>query len=144
MISRETIYAALFARVANAADFVTTSRRMRQWSALTPAEQPALYMRQKTEIASVRTLGAPTVWTLQVDMCIYVHTSDPYLAPAAVLNPLIDAIEATLAPPPASGMQDLGLPDMVRHVVITGKVEINGGVQRNQAAAVIPVDILCL
>ena len=51
MIAREPIYAALFARIAGAANFVTTARRLRHWSELTPAEQPALFMLQKAEVA---------------------------------------------------------------------------------------------
>jgi hypothetical protein len=62
----------------------------------------------------------------------------------AALNPLIDAIEAALAPPPVTGLQNLGLPEMVQHASIAGKVEINEGGLRDQAAATIPVEILCL
>ncbi len=144
MISREPIYAALFAKVAAAAGFVTTGRRLRHWSGLAPAEQPGLFMRQKTEIAAVPMLGAPTVWTLVVDLYLYAHASNPYVAPATILNPLIDAVEAALAPPAATGMQDLGLPAMVQHAYIAGKVETDEGALRDQAVAIIPVEILCL
>lgn len=144
MIARETIYAALFARAAGAAAFATTARRMRHWSTLAPVEQPALYMRQKTETAAIKALAAPTVWTLGVELYLYVHSSDPYAPPVGALNPLIDAVEAALAPPPATGLQDLGLPNMVRHAYIAGRVEINEGGLRDQAVAVIPVEILCL
>ncbi len=144
MIAREPIYAALFAQVAGAANFVTAERRLRHWSDLTPAEQPALFMRQKAEVAAVMTLGAPTVWTLVVDLYLYAHASDPYVAPATVLNPLIDAVEAALAPLPATGLQDLGLPAMVQHAYIAGKIETDEGVLRDQAVAIIPVEILCL
>jgi hypothetical protein len=142
MIAREPIYAALFARVATAAHFVSTARRLRHWSDMTPAEQPALFMRQKSEVAAVMALGTPTVWTLAVELYIYAHASDPYVAPATVLNPLVDAVEAALAPLAATGVQDLGLPDTVRHAYIAGKVETNEGVLRDQA--VVPVEILCL
>ena len=144
MIAREPIYAALFGRVAGAAKFVTAGRRLRHWSGLTAAEQPALFMRQKTKIAKVATLGAPTVWTLIVDLYVYAHASNPYLAPATILNPLIDAVEATLAPLAATGLQDLGLPAMVQHAYIAGKIETDEGVLRDQAVAIIPVEILCL
>ena len=144
MIARETIYAALFALVAGAADFATTARRLRHWSELTPAEQPALLMLQKTEVATVATLGAPTVWTLAVELYVYAHSSDPYMTPATVLNPLVDAVEAALAPSPVTGLQDLGLPAMVQHARIAGKIETDEGVLRDQAVAIIPVEILCL
>jgi hypothetical protein len=144
MIAREPIYAALFARVAAAAGFVTAARRLRHWSEMTPAEQPALFMRQKSEVAAVATLGAPTVWTLNLELYLYAHASDPYMAPATVLNPLVDAVEAALAPLAATGVQNLGLPDTVRHAYIAGKLETTEGVLRDQAVAIIPIEILCL
>ena len=143
MIAREEIYAALFARVAGAADFVTIGRRLRHWSGVAPAEQPALFMRQKREIARVPTLGAPTLWTLFVELYLYAHSSNRLVAPASVLNPLVDAVEATLAPPPV-GAQDLGLPSLVQHAYIAGRIETDEGVLRDQAVAIIPVEILCL
>lgn len=144
MITREPIYAALFALVAGAANFVTAERRWRHWSELTPAEQPALFMLQKSELATVPTLGAPTVWTLAVELYVYAHASDTYVAPAMVLNPLVDGVEAALAPLPVPGLQDLGLPAMVQHAYIAGKIETEEGVLRDQAVAIIPVEILCL
>ena len=144
MIEREAIYAALFARVAGAAQFVTAARRLQHWSSLTPAEQPALFMRQKSEVAATKALGAPTVWTLVVDLYVYAHAADPYVAPATALNPLIDNIEAALAPLAATGVQDLGLPAMVQHAYIAGKIVMDEGVLRDQAVAIIPVEILCL
>ncbi len=144
MISREPIYTALYERVAAAAPFVTTGRKLRHWSDLTAAEQPALFMRQKLEVASVVTLGAPTVWKFVVELYAYAHSSDPYLAPAAVLNPLIDAVQIALAATSVTGVQDLGLPEMVQHAYIAGKIEITEGVLRDQAVAVIPVEILCV
>jgi hypothetical protein len=144
MISRELIYAALFGLLETAADFAVVDRRLRHWSDVSPPEQPALFMAQKTELASVKTLGAPTVWTLAVDLYLYVHSSDPYLAPATVLNPLLDAVEAALAPSATTGLQDLGLPAMVQHAYINGKIETDEGVLGDQAVAIVPVEILCV
>ena len=144
MIAREPIYAALFDLAAGAAGFVTAERRLRHWSDVASAEQPALFMTQKSEVASVKTLGAPTVWTLLIELYLYAHSSDPYLSPATVLNPLVDAVEAALAPAATTGLQDLGLPSMVQHAVIAGKIETEEGVLGDQAIAIIPVEILCL
>ena len=144
MISREPIYAALFGLLETAADFAVVDRRLRHWSDVSPPEQPALFMAQKTELASVKTLGAPTVWTLAVDLYLYVHSSDPHLAPATVLNPLLDAVEAALAPSATTGLQDLGLPAMVQHAYINGKIETDEGVLGDQAVAIVPVEILCV
>ena len=144
MIAREPIYAALFDLAAGAAGFVTAERRLRHWSDVASAEQPALFMTQKSEVASVKTLGAPTVWTLLIELYLYAHSSDPYLSPATVLNPLVDAVEAALAPAATTGLQDLGLPSMVQHAYIAGKIDTEEGVLGDQAIAIIPVEILCL
>jgi hypothetical protein len=144
MISREPIYAALFALVSGAAGFVTAERRLRHWSDVSAAEQPALFQCQTRETAAIRTLGAPTVWTLAVELYLYAHSSDPYQAPAGALNPLLDAVTAALAPDPATGVQDLGLPAMVRHALIAGRIETDEGTLGDQAIAIVPIEILCV
>ncbi len=144
MIQREPIYAALFALAAGAGNFVTVERRWRHWSEVTPAEQPALFMRQRGETAVVKALGAPPVWTLAIELCLYAHSSDPYGTPASLLNPLVDAVEAALAPPAATGLQTLGLPQFVQHAWIAGKVTTDDGALRDQAVALVPVEILCV
>ncbi len=143
MIAREAIYAALWALAAEAENFATASRRLRHWSDVGPAEQPALFMSERGGVAKVKALGAPVVWTLFADLYLYAHSADPYLPPAAILNPLLDAIEAALAPAPVSGIQDLGLPTMVQHAYIAGRIETDEGVLGDQAIAIVPIEILC-
>jgi hypothetical protein len=144
VIVRESIYAALWALGAGAASYASVNRRLRHWAAVAPAEQPALFMAEKGGHAATKALGAPLVWTLYADFYVYVHSSDPYLAPAMILNPLLDALEAALAASPATGIQNLGLPAMVQHAYISGKVETDEGVLGDQAIAIVPVEILCL
>ena len=144
MIEREAIYAALWTLASQAADFVTASRRLRHWTDLSAAEQPALFMCEKGGEGSVKVPGAPVLWTLYADFYIYAHSSDPYAAPASILNPLLDAFEAALAPSPLTGLQPLGLAPMVQHAYIAGKVETDEGVLGDQAVAVVPVEILCV
>src|SRR5262249_14721440 len=84
------------------------------------------------------------VWTLHADFYVYAHSSDPWLAPATVLNPLLDALEAALAPSPSTGIQNLGLPAVVQHAYITGKVEADEGGLCNPGVASGPVDLLGL
>jgi hypothetical protein len=147
MIAREAIYAALWALAAEAgpstgSGFTTASRRLRHWSDVGPAEQPALFMSEKGGIAQVKALGAPVVWTLHADLYLYAHSSDPYLPPASILNPLLDALEAALAPAPMTGKQDLGLPGMVQHAYISGRIETDEGILGDQAIAIVPIEIL--
>jgi hypothetical protein len=144
VIVRESIYAALWALGAGATSFASANRRLRHWADVAPAEQPALFMSEKGGHAVTKALGAPIVWTLYADFYVYVHSSDPYLAPAMVLNPLLDALEAALAPSPATGIQNLGLPAMVQHAYIAGKIETDEGVLGDQAIAIVPIEILCV
>ena len=65
MISREPIYAALFERVAGAAHFVTTGRKLRHWSDLTArGATGAFHAAETAKSRPSPVLGAPTVWTL--------------------------------------------------------------------------------
>lgn len=144
MIIREAIYSALWELGSGAANFVCANRRLRHWADVASGEQPALFMSEKGGHAAVKTLGAPIIWTLYAEFYVYVHSSDPYLAPAMILNPLLDALEAALAPAPATRIQNLGLPEMVQHAYIAGKIETDEGVLGNQAIAIVPVEILCV
>ena len=144
MIIREAIYSALWVLGSSAGSFASSNRRLRHWADVAPAEQPALFMSEKGGNAVVKALGAPILWTLYADFYIYVHSDDPYAAPATILNPLLDALEQALAPSPATGIQTLGLPDMVQHAYIAGKVETDEGVLGDQAIAIVPVEILCV
>jgi len=144
MIVREQIFTALWALGANAARFASANRRLRHWTDVAPAEQPALFMSEKGGQAAIKKLGAPIVWTLYAEFYIYAHSSDPYLAPVTILNPLLDAFEAALAPSPTSGIQNLGLPQMVQHAYISGKIQTDEEVLGDQAIAIVPVEILCI
>src|SRR5260370_24305445 len=109
MVIRETIYATLWALGSGAARFASANRRLRHWADVAPAEQPALFMREKGGIAAIKRLGAPIVRTLHAEFYVYAHSSDPYLAPGTILNPLIDALEAAVAPASTAGIQNLRL-----------------------------------
>ena len=115
---------------AGSGQFASTNRRLRHWSDVAPIEQPALFMSEKGGLAVVKALGAPIAWTLHAEFYIYAHTSDPYIAPGTILNPLLDALEQAIAPSPATGIQNLGLPEMVSHAYIAGKVETDEGDSR--------------
>ena len=144
MIIRETIYNALWELGAGAARYTTANRRLQHWAKVAPAEQPALFMSEKGGHAVIKRLGAPIVWTLYAEFYIYAHSNDPYLAPGTILNPLLDALEAALAPAPTTGIQNLGLSEMVQHAYIAGKVETDEGILGDQAVAIVPVEVLCI
>lgn len=138
-MNREAIYSALFAKVSASSAFVTASRRLRHWSDVGPAEQPALFMVQKSETAQ-RTKGLPPKWTFSVELFVYVHAPDDLSPPASSLNPLIDAIEAVLAPTVTADNQTLG--GLVDHAWIAGRIETDEGALGGQGVAIIPLNII--
>jgi hypothetical protein len=138
-MTREPIYAALFALISGAANFVTVSRRLRHWSDVGAAEQPALFMIQKSESAEERR-PLPVKWRASVDLYLYAHAPDELTPPATILNPLLDAVETALAPDPVSHVQSLG--GLVSHCWIAGRVQTDEGVLGGQAVAIVPVEIL--
>jgi len=138
-MNREAIYQALFAKVSGAAGFATQSRRLRHWSDVGAAEQPALFQVQKGETAH-RDAGLPPRWTLAVDLFLYAQAPDDQSAPSSVLNPLLDAIEAALTPDPVTNLQTLG--GLVAHCWIAGKVETDEGVLGGQGVVIVPIEIL--
>lgn len=138
-MTREPIYAALFALVASSAGFVTVSRRLRHWTDVGAAEQPALFQIQKSESAEERA-KLPPKWRASVDLYVYAQAPDETTPPATVINPLLDAIAAALAPDPVSNVQSLG--GLVAHCWIAGKIQTDEGVLGGQAVAIVPVEIL--
>lgn len=140
-MNREAIYGALFARLAVVPGLVVSSRRLRHWTDVRAAEQPALFMAQGRELATpgdpVR--GLPTQWTLQVEVYLYART-DGGLAPGTVMNPLLDALEAALKPDNAmQRCQTLG--GLVEHCWIEGELETDEGTLGDQAVCIVPVRI---
>ena len=146
MVIREAVYSRLWEIASNSSRFTTTARRLRHWSDVSPAEQPALFMSQTRQRAETQqgAVNLPVVYILEVSFFIYVHSTDPYMAPAILLNPLIDALELALAPDPGTGLQQLGLPEMVWHTRIQGTIETAEGVLGDQELAIVPVEVLCV
>jgi hypothetical protein len=135
--SRETIYAALFAKVSQAANFETVSRRLQHWTDVSASAQPALFQAQIDE-TSQTVPGLDTVFVLRVDLYVYANTQgDSSLSPSTILNPLIDAVLATLAFDPISNKQNLG--GLVEYCVVDGRIVTDEGVLGNQGVCIIPI-----
>lgn len=138
-VTREAVYAAVFARAAAIPGLVTASRKARHWADVAPAEQPALFQIQRQESFEAMT-GLPPKRRFGVDLYLYAHSRDPAVAPSSLLNPLLDAVEAAFAPEPVSGVQTLG--GLVEHTVIGARIETDEGVLGDQAVMIVPVEIL--
>jgi hypothetical protein len=141
-MNREAIYSALFGVLAASSAYVTASRRLRHWSDVGPAEQPALFMVQKFESVQLQR-GQVAKHVLTVDVFVYVQAPDELTPPAMMLNPLLDAIEAALAPAGpdlATNAQTLG--GRVSNCAINGRIETDEGVLGGQSVAIIPIEIV--
>ena len=135
---REPIYAALLTKL-NVAAFNTASRRFRMFTDVANPDMPALFLMQKDEIATV-VPGLNTVWTIQAEAAIYVSvTADPSAPPSSILNPLLDAVEAALAPSPVTNKQTLG--GLVQHCCISGPIRIDEAINGDVSIAIIPIEI---
>ena len=142
-MNREAIATALFNLVKTAPGLVTSSRRLKHWSDVPTAEQPALFQAQGKEVldTSTQKLGGPAVHRLNFEIYLYVKSTDPLASPATVLNPLLDAVEAALTPTLGT-KQTLG--GLAQHAFISGSIETDEGTLGDQAVAIIPVEVLAV
>lgn len=137
MISREPVYAALFAKLQAAAPFVTTSRRFKHFADVAPADQPALFLVQRPESVST-TPGLDSVHELSCDAVVYANArGDDSVVPAAVINGLVDAVFAALKPNPITNKQSLG--GLVEHAWVEGQIETDEGLLQEQGYALVPI-----
>lgn len=146
--SRESIYQALFTLAASTQinstpAFKTTSRK---WSPTRfgDEEKPALYQIQIDEDFK-EAMGSmlPYIDKMLVEFYLVVAEQDIEIPTTTLLNPLVDALLATLWPAQLtvkSVQQTLG--GLVSDVRIAGKVDYREGLLGPNAFAVIPVKIL--
>jgi hypothetical protein len=151
MISaRETIMEALCAQLAqarfsspiNSCDgWATLSRRLKLWSDVASADQPALFVTEHAENVAYASESLPGKTALNVDLFVYISAGrDTLSIPARDLNVALDALAACLAPPPGSDRQTLG--GLVTHCRIEGRIVKDPGDLDGQGLALVPIKIL--
>ena len=146
MPTRESAAAALYALVSAAVGGVvglqTSSRRLRHYDDVTPAEMPALFQAQRPERNERGALGLPSKRTMRFEFWLYTaDPQDPSVVPATQLNNMIDAIEAALQQPGVTGIQTLG--SIVASARIDGDIEFAEGVTGDgKSVAIVPVAVL--
>jgi len=139
--AREEIYAALFALVSASQAFVTTTRRIKEYSDVDRDTQPALLQIELGEKWNTR-IGMPPVVTLSARLFLYCEENDPAAPVSTQMNALLDAVMAALAPPVlphAPFRQTLG--GLVSHAGIAGDVTIAEGLS-GQSEAIVSIEIL--
>lgn len=151
-VIREQVYAALFSFVQKALSagshpVVTASRVPRHFSDVdTFAEMPAVFQLQKGE-QSARRRGLDARVTLMSELLVYTAASQDGVTPAStVINNILDTLDNALSPPNVPDhTQHLGLPGVVEHAWIEGKVEIYEAILKGIPASImiIPIHILC-
>jgi hypothetical protein len=143
-MSRETIFAALFNLVKATPGLASSSRKARPLANVSEPEMPILFQLQAPEIWEQKR-GLPPKRILRADLEIYVSSAGDHRGetrpPSAVLNPILDALEAALAPGLADdGAQTLG--GLVSHCWIEGGIEIFEGLLEGKTAALVRIHIL--
>jgi hypothetical protein len=148
--SREAIMQALCALLARARfaapingcdSWALLSRRLKLWSDVASADQPALFITEHAETVSFAADNLPGKTALNVDLFVYVAAGkDPDAVPARDLNLALDAIQACLAPPPGEARQTLG--GLVAQCRVEGRVVKDPGDLDGQGLALVPIKIL--
>jgi hypothetical protein len=150
MNARETIIEALCAQLAQARfpalingndTWATLSRRLKLWSDVASADQPALFVTEHSEATTFASENLPGKTTLNVDLFIYISAGqDPGAIPARDLNIALDALAETLAPPAGCERQTLG--GLVHTCRIEGRIVKDPGDLDGQGLAIVPIKIL--
>jgi hypothetical protein len=136
-LARETIYAALFAKLQAIPGVVTTSRRLQHVNDVPAPQQPALYLAQTSQRADYAT-GRTVMWHLGA--VIYLYVRDPAgSVPGQLFNTLLDGIANALAPDNA--MTNACTLGGLAHWVRIGEIETDEGTLGEQAIARIPVEM---
>ncbi len=146
---REANAAALYALVDAAAkgvvNLAVSSRIIRHYDDVSPAELPALFQTQKPE-TNERAAGGqgnlPPKRTQHFEFWIYTGDAQvPTVVPAQQMNVMVDAVEAAMAPNPLTNVNNLG--GQCAHAWIEGSIEYYENVTVDgKSIAVIPIAVL--
>ena len=138
MTTREQIYGGLFSLLAGSASFTTTSRKFKHFADTNAADMPYLTMAQLHETIKNNGSGLPPSKEFHVEAYVYcaADQSATGATPSSMINPLLDAIEAALAPG-VNGKQTLG--GLVYHAHISDTITIEDGAIAGIAIAIIPI-----
>ncbi|WP_353171326.1 hypothetical protein [Acinetobacter rudis] len=140
----EAIYQALFDRLKGIDGIVTASRRLRHFNQVPSEQRPALFVTQGNQL-EVPVKGLNAKIELEASVYIYIHESDPAIAPSTRLNLLVDLVREAIKPdfPEVCEYQQLG--GLVEHCWVDGTIEVFEAVENlldDQGIAIIPIRIL--
>jgi hypothetical protein len=148
---REAIYAALYARLQSSlgATITTYSRQVLDLDEMPATQQPALLSLATDDDPDYgQPDGLPPRWYLGALVVIYLRAQpDEAAGPETKLNGFIKAIETALLAVPGEGVPleyATTLGGLVEWCRISGKIERHPGVRGDQAAVLIPLQMLKL
>lgn len=148
-IDREAIWAALFAYLKTklAASFVTIGRKHVPPPTLTIPDQPALFQVAAREGHKPKPPGTPTQLTLRGYLIVYCYVDSPQedigsetQLGETLLNNLLLAIDQALLPDNVNGKFTIG--GLATHCWVDGDTDMDPGIFGDQAAAILPLNIL--
>jgi len=153
IVSRETIYAATFARIAALKGTVIQdcSRKLIHWEDLQPSQMPFVCQVQMPERGDYKLMqGVPTKWNGRISYVIYVSSAgDSDLVPSTAMNNVVDAIEAAFSPFKSNGQRNTDeqqgrctLGGLVHDIRVFGEVELDDGSLGTQSVAIVPVEFI--
>src|ERR1017187_2662329 len=147
--TREQISVALFnlvsAATGNVVGLVTSDRRARAFTDVTPAEMPALFIEELPEDYEhtfEKMLKLPPKRTMKYTIALYLSDhQEASVVPMTQMNAMIDAIETALAPDAVTGGQSLG--GLVAEARIDGKIDKFENVENSgKSVALLPIAVL--
>lgn len=147
-VNRDSIYAALFARLQAQTAFKQYERRALDFTQV--SAQPALLVLEGDQDVAHASPSLPAIVKLEAFLVIYAKTTEQK-TPGKVLNDLITSIEAALERQPGEAggtfagsgdQQYTTLGGLVRRAWINGRVQLNPGTEGEQGIAIIPVEML--
>ena len=136
--SRESVMTAFFGKlqILRPVPFITLSRKLKLWNETPLEEQPALFMVEHLERPHPSTRGLPRRTEWEIELYIYARAPDQNVFGSAILNNLLDTVEAALAPDAAENV--LTLNGLVYRIWSEGEIRKDPGDLDGQAVAIFP------
>lgn len=150
IITREEVSLALFnlagtATIASAPAFKFKSRKLVLWADCPLERRPALYMAERIQsyMGAERPVPAKRTWNYSFFIYTNAKNATDTNPGSAILNPLLDALLAALAPTGADLMQQRQtLGGLVNNAYVDGDVFFDPGDIDGDGMAIVPVKVL--
>ena len=141
-MNRESIAAAIFARLQTVDGLNKTSRVQPGWDEVSSMDQPAAFLSYLKDRTTPRR-GLPAEHEIDYSIIIYVRADEPDAIPQQALNGILDEVDVAFLPDAGSPQLTLGVSGVSR-IWIEGETAIYEGILSKQSVAVIPLKVLAM